>query len=67
MAALAFGNIYWVSSTGTAAWANAKSATLLSGTGCCSLGTANANLQAGDTVYLRGEYLTYIQDLMMKR
>jgi hypothetical protein len=54
IAALAFGNIYWVSSTGTAAWANAKSATPLSGTSCCSLGTANANLQAGDTVYLRG-------------
>jgi PKD repeat protein len=45
---------YWVSPTGTATWANAKSATPLSGAACCSLSTANANALAGDTVYLRG-------------
>jgi PKD repeat protein len=45
---------YWVSPTGTASWANAKSATPLSGASCCSLSTANANASAGDTVILRG-------------
>ncbi len=45
---------YWVSPTGTATWAKAKSATPLSGTACCSLSTSNANASAGDTVILRG-------------
>jgi PKD repeat protein len=45
---------YWVSPTGTASWANAKSATPLSGAACCSLSTANANASAGDTITLRG-------------
>ena len=44
---------YWVSPTGAATWANAKSATPLSGASCCSLSTANANASAGDIVYLR--------------
>jgi hypothetical protein len=48
------GPTYWVSPTGAASWANARSATPLSGAACCSLATANANVQAGDTVYLRG-------------
>jgi hypothetical protein len=48
------GEVYWVSPTGTAAWAGAKSQTPLSGTACCSLATANSNAIAGDTIYLRG-------------
>jgi len=50
---------YWVSPTGAATWANAKSATPLSGASCCSLSIANANASAGDTVVLRaGTYRT---------
>lgn len=45
---------YWVSPTGAAAWASCTGATTLSGTAACSLGTANSNAAAGDTVYLRG-------------
>jgi hypothetical protein len=45
---------YWVSPTGTATWANARSETPLSGAVCCSLSTANASASAGDTVILRG-------------
>ncbi|MBE3144224.1 MAG: hypothetical protein IMZ61_09920, partial [Planctomycetes bacterium] len=44
---------FWVSPTGAATWATAKSETPLSGTACCSMSTANANASAGDTVYLR--------------
>jgi hypothetical protein len=52
---------YWVSPTGAAAWGSAQSATPLSGTACASLTTANANLVAGDVVYLRGgTYSTHI-------
>lgn len=50
---IAFAGTYWVSPTGTATWANAQSATPLSGAACCSLSTANANADAGDTVVLR--------------
>ncbi len=52
---------YWVSPSGTATWAQARSQAPLSGTACCSLATANANAGAGDTVYLRGG--TYVQTL----
>jgi hypothetical protein len=45
---------YWVSPTGRAAWADARSISPLSGSDCCSLATANANITAGDVVYLRG-------------
>ena len=55
------GKAYWASPTGTASWAAALSATPLAGTACCSLATANANVAAGDTVYLRaGTYNTHI-------
>ncbi|MBE3143407.1 MAG: right-handed parallel beta-helix repeat-containing protein, partial [Planctomycetes bacterium] len=55
------GKVYWVSPTGTASWAAALSTTPLAGTACCSLATANANITAGDTVYLRaGIYNTHI-------
>lgn len=46
-------NPYWVSPTGAATWANAQSATALSGTACASLATMNANVDAGDTVNFR--------------
>lgn len=46
--------MHWVSPTGTATWVNAESGTPLSGTACCSLGTANSNAGAGDTITLRG-------------
>ncbi|OGY23912.1 MAG: hypothetical protein A2172_02765 [Candidatus Woykebacteria bacterium RBG_13_40_15] len=46
-------NIYWVSPTGTATWANCQSATD-PGSNYCSLPTANSNIVAGDTVYLKG-------------
>ena len=53
---------YYVSPTGTASWANCQSETPLSGTECCSLSTANTNLQPGDTVYFReGIYNTVQQ------
>ncbi|MEO0249213.1 MAG: hypothetical protein ABIN58_06645, partial [candidate division WOR-3 bacterium] len=53
---------YWVSPTGTASWAGARSETPLTGTACTSLAVANANATAGDTVYLRGGvYNTSIQ------
>jgi hypothetical protein len=45
---------YWVSPTGAATWASCASATPLAGTAACTLRTANANIAAGDTVYLRG-------------
>jgi hypothetical protein len=45
---------YWVSPMGTATWEDCESATLLDGSACCSLGTANSKLVAGDTVVLRG-------------
>ena len=48
------GSAYWVSSIGAASWASSYSSTPLSGAACCSLATANANAQAGDTVLLRG-------------
>jgi hypothetical protein len=48
------GNIYWVSPTGSATWANCHSDTALSGTSACSRTTALANAVAGDTVYFRG-------------
>lgn len=52
---------YWVSPTGAATWANAESATPLSGTACASIATANTNAEAGDTIYLReGTYNRYI-------
>jgi hypothetical protein len=51
-----------VSPTGTAAWANAKSAAPLDGTAAASLATANFNAVAGDTIILRGgTYNTAIQ------
>jgi PKD repeat protein len=56
------GEVYWVSPTGTAAWASAKSTSALDGTAAASLATANANVKAGDTVVLRGgTYSTSIQ------
>lgn len=45
---------FWVSPTGTAVWAEARSERPLSGAACASLATANANTTAGDTIYLRG-------------
>ncbi len=52
---------YWVSPNGTASWANAQSASPLSGTNCASLTTANANLEAGDIANLRGgTYNTHV-------
>lgn len=54
-------DIYWVDDNGAATWANAESDTPLSGASACSLATANANADAGDTVYLRaGTYSTGI-------
>lgn len=47
-------DLYWVSPTGEATWANAKSATALSGAACCARATMNTGLLAGDTAYLRG-------------
>lgn len=46
-------NLYWVSPTGAATWANCKSDAPLSGTAACARDTANANAAAGDTVYFR--------------
>jgi len=55
-------NPYWVSPTGEAEWAAAQSETPLGGTDCCTLATANANADAGDTIYLRaGTYNTRIE------
>jgi len=45
---------YWVSPSGAAPWANAKSQTSLAGTLAGSMAAANSNAAAGDTVYLRG-------------
>jgi hypothetical protein len=45
---------YWVSPTGAAAWASCSGVTPLNSTSACSLGIANTNAAAGDTVYLRG-------------
>jgi hypothetical protein len=50
----AWAETYWVSPTGTAAWTSCKGSTPLSGTSACSLRTANLNITAGNTVYLRG-------------
>jgi hypothetical protein len=50
----AVADIYWVSPTGAATWANAKSATPLSGAACCTYSRANENVKAGDSVCLRG-------------
>jgi len=47
------GHIYWASPNGSASWANCQSATD-PGTNYCSIFTANSNLKAGDTVYLKG-------------
>jgi hypothetical protein len=49
---------YWVSNNGMATWAACQSTTPLSGTSCCTIGTANKNAVAGDTVYLRGGTFT---------
>jgi hypothetical protein len=54
------GDVFWVSPTGAASWGDAKSATPLSGTNCCSLAIANANAAAGDTVYFRDGTYTYV-------
>jgi PKD repeat protein len=55
------GRTYWVSPTGTAAWADARSEKPLSGSACSPLSTANRNAVAGDTVILRdGTYSTGI-------
>lgn len=51
--AVAHAETYWVSSDGTAAWASCAGTTPLDGTAACAVATANANAQAGDTVYLR--------------
>lgn len=57
---IGFAGTYWVSPTGTATWANCRSATDPK-SNYCSLATANANLVAGDTVYLKGgTYNTHI-------
>jgi len=48
------GSTYWVSPTGTAAWASAESTTPLSGTACTTVALAASNAQAGDIVYFRG-------------
>jgi xanthosine utilization system XapX-like protein len=54
--------MYWVSPSGAATWANARSVTPLAGAAACSLATANANASAGDTIVLRGgTYNTAIQ------
>jgi len=54
-------NIYWVDDNGAAAWVDAESETELSGASAASLTTANANVVAGDTVYMRaGTYTTHI-------
>lgn len=44
---------YWVSSGGQAAWASCRSEVPLDGADACSLGTANLNAVAGETVFLR--------------
>ncbi len=43
------GDVYYVSPTGTASWSDCQNIATP-----CSLSTANVNLDAGDTVYLRG-------------
>lgn len=54
---LSIAGTYYVSPTGAASWANCEDAAGTpgpkSGTSACSLDTANINVQAGDTVYLR--------------
>ena len=50
---------YWVSPNGTATWAGSRSDTPLSGSACASIATANANAEAGDTVYFRGGKYSY--------
>lgn len=52
--------IYWVSNTGTQTNAsNCSGSTPIDGTAACTLSTANAAAQAGDTVYLRGGDSSY--------
>lgn len=51
-------SIYWVSADGQAVWANCKGALPMNGSSACSLSTANANANAGDTIYLRGGIYT---------
>jgi hypothetical protein len=56
-----FAATYWVSPTGTSTWVSCVGETPLAGSDACSLATANGNLVAGDTVYLRGgTYTTHI-------
>lgn len=55
-------NFYWVSPTGSAAWANCKSDTppaANNNAAHCALSVANNNATAGDTVWLRGGTYTY--------
>ena len=49
-----FAGTYWVSPTGAAEWSACSGETPLAGIAACSLATANASVQPGDTVYLRG-------------
>lgn len=57
----AFADTYWASPSGNASWANSRSDDPLEGVAACSLNTANDNVAAGDTVYLRGgTYNTHI-------
>ncbi len=56
----------YVSPTGSAAWDDCQSRTPLSGTAACSLATANANADAGDTVVMRdGTYTTQVRPVNM--
>jgi hypothetical protein len=50
----AFGQTYWVSAHGQSAWTGCTGDAPRNGTAACSIGTANTNAAAGDTVYLRG-------------
>jgi hypothetical protein len=59
----AFAAIYWVSPAGQSAWAGCRSDAPLNGTAACSIGTANTNASAGDTVYLRGG--TYSENIFI--
>lgn len=48
-----FADQYWVDDNGAATWANAKSATPLSGTSCTTYLLASTNAVAGDTIWFR--------------
>jgi hypothetical protein len=50
----AFSATYWVSPTGNSSWENCKNDSPLNGTQACSIVTANANANAGDTINIRG-------------